>query len=133
ARRFDNLQIQEKTQLRHGPDTSNSELKGESAMSLSRIKQVGYLVPFVLALVVSGCHGKTAAAPTPPPPAPATPPPPAPTITLRAQPASIERGSSTTLQWEARNASIVTISPGVGDVPVEGNRAVNPASSVTYT
>jgi peptidoglycan-associated lipoprotein len=102
-------------------------------MSLSRIKQVGYLVPFVLALVVSGCHGKTAAAPTPPPPAPATPPPPAPTITLRAQPASIERGSSTTLQWEARNASIVTISPGVGDVPVEGNRAVNPASSVTYT
>jgi peptidoglycan-associated lipoprotein len=63
-----------------------------------------------------------------------TPPPAtAPTITLRAQPSTIDRGSSTTLQWEAKNANTVTITPGVGDVSATGNRAVSPNSSVTYT
>jgi len=36
------------------------------------------------------------------------------------------------LQWEARNAATVRIEPGLGDVMATGNRAVNPASSVTY-
>src|SRR5262249_1505858 len=83
------------------------------------------------------CHKSAAAsAPPPPPPPPAAPPPPnapAPTITLRAQPATIDRGGSTTLQWQAQNATSVTITPGVGDVSVTGNRAVNPTSSVPYT
>jgi peptidoglycan-associated lipoprotein len=52
---------------------------------------------------------------------------------LRAQPNAIDRGGSTTLQWEARNATSVAITPGVGDVAVTGNRSVNPTSSVTYT
>src|SRR5207237_6941463 len=87
-------------------------------------------------LVAVGCHGKTATTTPPPPPPVTTPPPPpapAPTITLRAQPATIERGGATTLQWEARNAATVTITPGIGDVPLTGNRSVNPQSSVTYT
>src|SRR5205823_11639356 len=80
-----------------------------------------------------GCHKKVAVT-TPPPPAPAPPAPaaPAPTITLRAQPSTIDRGSSTTLQWEARNAATVTITPAIGDVAVTGNRSVNPTSSVSY-
>jgi peptidoglycan-associated lipoprotein len=51
---------------------------------------------------------------------------------LRAEPSTIDRGGSATLQWEARNAANVTITPGVGDVALTGNRAVNPASSVSY-
>jgi len=38
-----------------------------------------------------------------------------------------------TLTWEARNAANVTIAPGLGDVPMTGNRAVTPTSSVSYT
>jgi peptidoglycan-associated lipoprotein len=51
---------------------------------------------------------------------------------LRAQPATIDRGGSTTLQWEARNAANVTITPEIGGVAVTGNRSVSPTSSVSY-
>lgn len=104
-------------------------------MTFSRIQKVGFLLVLVSTLLAVGCKTKAPAAPPPaaatvtPPP---TPPPPAPVITLRAQPASIDRGGATTLQWEARNAATVTITPGVGDVPLTGNRSVSPASSVTY-
>jgi peptidoglycan-associated lipoprotein len=106
-------------------------------MTSPRIKTVGFVPLVLFALLTAACH-KTAAAAPPPPPPPAAPPAtaataPAPTITLRAQPATIDRGSSTTLQWEARNAASVTITPGVGDVPTTGNRSVSPQSSVTYT
>jgi peptidoglycan-associated lipoprotein len=103
-------------------------------MTSSRKKGVGITLLFS-ALLAFGCHGKTAAAPPPPPPPPppAPTPSPAPTITLRAQPGTIDRGGSTTLQWTAQNATSVTITPGVGDVAATGNRAVNPQSSVTYT
>jgi peptidoglycan-associated lipoprotein len=105
-------------------------------MTLSRTKLFGSTVLF-LTLVAFGCHGKSAATTPPPPPPPAAtnnqPSATAPTITLRAQPSSIDRGGSTTLQWEAQNATSVTITPGVGDVAATGNRSVNPTSSVTYT
>jgi peptidoglycan-associated lipoprotein len=52
---------------------------------------------------------------------------------LRAQPTSIDRGGSTTLQWEARNAATVSITPELGNVALTGSRSVSPASSVTYT
>jgi peptidoglycan-associated lipoprotein len=100
-----------------------------------RIHQVGLLLLLVSTLGIVACGPKN---PPAPPPAAAsvtpvpTPPAPAPTITLRAEPATIDRGGSITLQWEARNAATVTITPGVGDVPLSGNRAVNPTSSVTY-
>jgi peptidoglycan-associated lipoprotein len=86
------------------------------------------------ALLCVSCKKQVAAAPPPPPPpAPAPPPAPDPVITLSAAPATIDRGQSTTLTWEARNAGTVTIEPGLGTVATSGNRAVNPASSVTYT
>jgi len=103
-------------------------------MTSSRIKNVGLIALTVLLLLSFGCKKKVAAAPTPPPPPPTqpAPPPPAPTITLRANPATINRGQNTTLTWEARNATTVRIEPGLGDVMATGNRAVNPASSVRY-
>src|SRR5215831_6006315 len=98
-------------------------------MTVSHIQKVGLALMIVSTLLEFGCkHPQPAAPPaanvTPPPP----PPAPAPVITLRAQPAAIDRGGSTTLTWEARNAASVTITPGVGDVPMTGNRSVTPAS-----
>lgn len=104
-------------------------------MSLSRAKGVGYALFLFFTLAGLGCH-KNAAATPPPAPPPAEPPAaaaPAPTITLRAQPSTIDRGGATTLQWDAKNATSVTITPNVGDVAITGNRSVNPTSSVTYT
>ena len=103
-------------------------------MSSSRAKGIGFTLLFST-LIAFGCHKAPAQPPTPPPPAAAPPAAeaPAPTITLRAQPTTIDRGGSTTLQWQARNATTVTITPGVGDVAATGNRSVNPTSSVTYT
>ena len=103
-------------------------------MTLSRMKSFRLMLPVLPILVAFGCHGKQ---PAPPPPPAAsttpTPPPPTPTITLRAEPATIERGGSTTLQWEARNAASVTITPELGTVSASGNRSVTPVSSVSYT
>src|SRR5262245_24035203 len=58
---------------------------------------------------------------------------PAPTITLRATPVSIDRGQTTSLQWEAKNATSVHIEPELGTVQNQGSRSLNPPSSVTYT
>lgn len=102
---------------------------------MSRTKGVGYTLLLFFTLVGLGCH-KNVAAPPPAPPPVVTPPATsaaAPTITLRAQPTAIDRGGSTTLQWTATNANSVTITPGVGDVAVSGNRSVSPTSTVTYT
>ena len=92
-----------------------------------------FAILLVSALAVS-CR-KNQPAPPPPPPVTSTPtlPMPLPTITLRATPASIERGNTASLRWEATNATAVRITPDVGDVSVTGNRDVSPASSVTYS
>jgi peptidoglycan-associated lipoprotein len=102
-------------------------------MNLPRFKHVGLVIFILSLLAVVGCR-KSVAVNTPPPPPPVvnTPPPPAPTITLRAAPATIDRGASTTLQWEARNAATVTITPELGNVMLTGNRSVSPVSSVSY-
>jgi peptidoglycan-associated lipoprotein len=57
---------------------------------------------------------------------------PAPTISLRAEPSAIEQGQNATLRWTTGNAKVVQIS-GLGDVPPEGERAVSPRVSTTYT
>ena len=85
------------------------------------------------AICVAGCKKNVAATP---PTAPAPQPAPtaaAPTITLRAAPATIDRGQSTSLQWETKNATSVRIQPDLGNVQMQGSRSVNPTSSVTYT
>src|SRR5438128_4375398 len=97
--------------------------------------RLAYLSFLVVVFCIAGCKKNVAAAPPAPlpvEPAPA-PRPPAPAITLRAAPAAIDRGQSTSLQWEAKNATSVRIQPEVGNVQVQGSRSVAPASSVTYT
>src|SRR5213594_3093247 len=95
--------------------------------------RIGCCLLFIAAVMLTGCKKHVAAAPPPSPPVQPAPKPPAPTITLRAAQASIDRGQSTSLQWEARNATSVRIEPEVGNVQVQGLRSVAPASSVTYT
>jgi peptidoglycan-associated lipoprotein len=93
------------------------------------------LVAIVLVLTGAGCKKKVAPPPPPPPKVEAPPPPPppaAPTIRLSASPASIEQGQSSTLSWDAANATSVTIDNGVGTVPASGSRSVSPTTSTTY-
>lgn len=85
----------------------------------------------LVALLAAGCKKKpgpvAAAPPPPPPPAPARA-----TATLSANPTSIERGQSTTLEWHTENAATVRIEPEVGSVSASGNRSVRPGQSTTY-
>src|SRR5439155_23053621 len=73
-------------------------LQGGSAMTLLHIKNVGFALLFLSTLLATACHHPPKTPPPPPPlsgtgdsarPTPSTP---APTITLRAEPATIERG-----------------------------------------
>jgi peptidoglycan-associated lipoprotein len=77
-------------------------------------------------LTVTACKKKVT-----PAPAPAPPPPAAPTAMISANPATIPAGESTTLTWQATNATEVTIS-GVGAVSASGTKVVTPANSATY-
>lgn len=75
--------------------------------------------------LVTGCTKKQ---PTPPPP-----PPPAPkpvTATLTANPASIERGQSSTLTWSTENADQVTLDGKAVDA--SGSQSVSPTQTTTY-
>ena len=71
---------------------------------------------------------------TPPPPPPTTA-----TVSLTADPASIQRGESSTLRWTATNLQPLfpgRISPDVGvihDPHLGGSRTVSPTSTTTYT
>ena len=74
------------------------------------------------------------AAPAAPAAVKAEPPPPPPQVTaqLKANPASIERGSSSALQWSTTGSSQSTIE-GIGAVPVSGSTTVAPQQTTTYT
>src|SRR5579859_6620069 len=95
----------------------------------------------MLLLATAGCKKKVAVAPPPPPPpkTEAPPPPPAPKPqppridTFAAEPATIERGQSSTLRWSVANATNMTIDQGVGAVQADGTRQVSPGNSTTYT
>jgi peptidoglycan-associated lipoprotein len=102
-------------------------------MRTQQYRQVIYVLLLIAAVGFTGCKKNVAAAPPATPPVQPAPPPPPPTITLRAAPGTIDRGQSTSLQWEAKNATSVRIQPEVGNVQVEGFRSVNPGSSITYT
>ena len=64
---------------------------------------------------------------TPPPPAPA------PTSTLSAEPATLEKGKTTTLTWSSANTSGCEIQPGIGPVPASGSKVITPAANTSYT
>ena len=96
-------------------------------------RRVVYFLCFVAAISLVGCKKKVAAAAATTAPVQPAPPAPPPTITLRAAPGAIDRGQATSLQWEAKNASSVSIQPELGAVQAQGSRSIQPASSVTYT
>lgn len=75
-------------------------------------------------LLVSGCKKKETAPPPPPPPAKA------PTATLSADPTSIQRGQSSTLQWSTENATDVTLDGN--KVDPSGSQTVSPTQTTTY-
>ncbi|MDR0309988.1 MAG: OmpA family protein, partial [Acidobacteriota bacterium] len=55
-----------------------------------------------------------------------------PKVTIRANPASIQRGQTTTLTWETADAAEVIIDNGIGTVEASGSRNVRPLESTTY-
>jgi peptidoglycan-associated lipoprotein len=88
----------------------------------------------VVAMVVTlgACHKeKVTAAPPPPPPAAAAPSP-EPVVSLTAEPATVEAGQSVTLSWASKDATEVSIQPGVGSVQATGSTTVTPKESTTY-
>lgn len=81
---------------------------------------------------------KPVAAPAPvvaPAPAPVVlpPAPVAPSAALSAVPASIIKGSTSTLNWTSSNADACAIQPGIGSVPLKGSQSVSPAADTVYT
>jgi peptidoglycan-associated lipoprotein len=92
----------------------------------------------LLLMFAAGCKKKAplAAAPPPPPPAVRETPPAtakAPVVEqFTADPSSIERGQSATLRWSVRDATSVTIEPGLGTVQSNGNRQVFPGNTTSY-
>jgi peptidoglycan-associated lipoprotein len=92
-----------------------------------------------LFLAATGCKKKVATPAPPPPkqeePTPPPPPPPAkPAIAqFVAEPSTIQRGQSSTLRWEASEATDISINQGVGAVQARGTRQVTPTDTTTYT
>jgi peptidoglycan-associated lipoprotein len=77
----------------------------------------------VLLVLVAGCGGKKAPPPPPPPPPPVT-------ATLSANPATIQSGQSSTLQWSTQNATDVTLDGN--KVDPSGSQSVSPRQTTTY-
>jgi peptidoglycan-associated lipoprotein len=96
----------------------------------SKRKLILISLAVMFVLFAAGCKKK---APAPPPPPP--PPPAAPRITsFTAEPASIQRGESSTLRWEVTGqANNIAIDQGIGTVQAASNRRVFPTNSTTYT
>src|ERR1700722_5427158 len=80
----------------------------------------------------AACKKPVPQAPAPPPPTPAAPPA-RPTVDLQASTTIIQRGEAVTLTWTSTNATALSLSPGIGNVPAEGTQRVTPQDSTTYT
>lgn len=65
--------------------------------------------------------------------APPPPPPPAPASSLTAEPATLEKGKTTTLTWSSTNVSGCEIQPGIGPVSATGSTVITPAANTRYT
>src|SRR5260370_38279381 len=76
------------------------------------------LTAFAAAALTVGCHHTPVVSKTEP-----TPPPPAarPTVTVTADPTSIKKGDSATLDWSSTNATSLRISPEAGAVAPEAS------------
>jgi hypothetical protein len=60
------------------------------------------------------------------------PAPPALVVSLRADPASVEKGHSVTLVWNSANATSLDLEPSIGRVAPAGQISVTPQDSTTY-
>jgi peptidoglycan-associated lipoprotein len=87
----------------------------------------------LLAVVALGVGCKKPVAQAPPPPPPPAAPPARPTVNLQASSTVIQRNEQVTLTWSSTNATSLTLSPGIGTVAAEGNQAVTPQDSTTYS
>lgn len=86
-----------------------------------------------LIISIGACHERKVKLELPPPKTNDTQPEPTPTVILTVSPATIHAGESTTLTWEAKHASSLVIDGGVGDVGLNGSRALSPETSTAYT
>jgi peptidoglycan-associated lipoprotein len=105
----------------------------------------GQLMLAALLLVGFGCSRTEVArvppAPSPPPPVkpvealPGAPPKATQPViaTFSVEPSAIEPGQTARLRWTVLGASGVTILPGVGTVPAQGNLDVSPRAFTRYT
>jgi peptidoglycan-associated lipoprotein len=102
---------------------------------MNKRKISAVLLSVSLMLFAAGCKKKVPPPPPPPPPAPApvAPPPAKPSIQFSAEPATIERGQSSTLRWQVSDATDIGIAPQVGTVSARGERQVSPSDTTTYT
>src|SRR6202158_669924 len=80
----------------------------------------------------AACKKPAPQAPAAPPPTSAAPPA-RPTVDLQASTTIIQRGETVTLTWSSTNATALSLSPGIGNVPAEGTQKVTPQDSTTYT
>jgi len=80
---------------------------------------VGFLRPE--AVIHFGMYGQEPAEPAEP------------SVAISADPAVIEKGGSSALQWTSSNAVSVTIDQGIGAVDLAGARTVSPAATTLYT
>jgi Tol biopolymer transport system component len=56
-----------------------------------------------------------------------------PSVEINADPATIQRGESTTLTWTSSNAQSAEINNGIGTVELSGSLEVTPTDTTTYT
>lgn len=107
----------------------------ESKLHVSKIGAV-LLVPMLFVLA-PGCKKKVPPPPPPPPSHTETAPPPSvqkPAInSFTAEPSTIERGQSSTLNWSISNATDMSLDHQIGAVQSRGTRQVFPSSTTTYT
>jgi hypothetical protein len=54
-------------------------------------------------------------------------------VSFHANPTSIRQGSATTLSWQTKNASKVSIHPDIGTVAPSGSRRISPTADTAYT
>lgn len=52
---------------------------------------------------------------------------------ITASPSTMLPGQSATLQWNVTGATLISIEPGIGDVPASGSKTVYPTITTTYT
>lgn len=91
-----------------------------------------YLLPLLALLLTTGCHKKNSNInPASLGPTGSDTNGPAPTATITADPAAIDQGRSTVLNWRTTNATSVTID-GIGQVNPNGTQTATPASSTNF-